>query len=641
MKRIGLLLALLLMPLSELCAAMPEIADMVRLPEFKSAHISPNGNYLALAAPSEKQTGLAILDISQYPKLKLISAYKFSPFEHVEQVTWANNERVLFTTSIQRGTLNRPRMTGRLFAMNADGSNRMMLYGTDFNNDFVFKYFDIIDLLLDDPEHILVAFYAHDRERPIATRININNGRRNRDVGSPLENGGLYADSQGAVRFAQGWTVEGKARIAYREDANADWQEPEVPFEDDFVTYGFTFDDKAILVDVERPGQMGIYRLNPADVTLEPVLVNENVEASEAIYEIGKNTRFVGTTFEDGKPYHQFIDETEPTAKLYRMLEESFPGDTVTITSSTWDGQKAIVAVSSDRAPANFYLFDVAKKQVAFLVSTRSWIDPEQMAARTPISFTARDGRRIHGYLTLPNGVEPKNLPMITVVHGGPHGPRDSWNWDMEPQLLASRGYAVLQVNFRGSGGYGDEFERAGYRHWGTSIQDDITDGVAWAVAQGIADENRLCIYGGSFGGYSVVQSMVREPALYKCGFAFVGIYDMNLMFEEGDIPASDYGINYLEKVLGTDEKIRAAQSPLSHLDKLQGALYVAHGKEDVRAHVEHYYRLIEALEKQKIPHRKLLVKNEGHGFYEQENRVKLYSELLNFIDTHIGKPER
>lgn len=634
---LALCLALCLLP-GQSAFAKPflPIDVFAKLPDFESVVISPGGKYIAVAAPTEEQTGLVILDIQEYPDLKVVGAYKFAPYFHVTDITWASDERVLFSSNRQVGTLNVPRRTGRLYAMNADGSNRRLLFGTEQNFTFVGRGYDIISMLRDDPDHILLASYAHDREIPYAYKVNVNSGRQRRIAVGPLDNGSLFADSEGDIRFATGWTDGLDMQYAYRESSEGEWVTRTLENGDDFGVYSFAKNDRDIIVHNNRDGAMGIYRLNPASGEMAPLVLDSNVEPGRLLRDLDSRV-VIGAVFEGGAPTNRFIDENVPTARLYKMLEKAFPGQQVRITSWMRDQSKAIVGVQSDRLPRDYFLFDIREKRADFLLSSRSWVDPLAMAARQPIRYEARDGLPINGYLTLPPGKEAKNLPLVTIVHGGPHGVRDAWQFDTEAQLLANRGYAVLQVNYRGSDGYGRSFEEAGWKNWGTAIQDDITDGVRWVVAEGIADPERLCIYGASFGGYSVLQSLTREPDLYRCGFAFVGVYDLNLMYKKGDIPEHATGISYLDRVLGTDPEVRAQQSPLNYVDKIRTPLYVAHGKEDVRAHVEHYYQLTKALDKAKIPYEKMLVKREGHGFYDLENRIRFYTELVNFIDAHIG----
>jgi dipeptidyl aminopeptidase/acylaminoacyl peptidase len=222
------------------------------------------------------------------------------------------------------------------------------------------------------------------------------------------------------------------------------------------------------------------------------------------------------------------------------------------VTSSSTDGRKRVVFVDSDTNPGDFYLFDQASGSLSKLVSSMSWIKPAQMASMEPIELSARDGLKLRGYLTRPLGKEAaKQLPMVVLVHGGPYGVRDNWAFDPEVQLLASRGYAVLQVNFRGSDGYGHAFARAGFGEWGGKMQDDVTDATRWAITQGIADAKRICIYGASYGGYAALEGAVKEPDLYQCAIGNSGVYDLRLMHSRGDIHESEHGEAYLMDALG------------------------------------------------------------------------------------------
>jgi dipeptidyl aminopeptidase/acylaminoacyl peptidase len=222
-------------------------------------------------------------------------------------------------------------------------------------------------------------------------------------------------------------------------------------------------------------------------------------------------------------------------------------------------------------------------------------------------------------------------------IHGGPHGPRDVWAFQTETQMLANRGYVVIQPNYRGSGGFGEFFEETGYRKWYGEMQDDITDATMWAIEQGITDEDKVCIYGASYGGYATLAGLTKEPDLYACGFAFVGVYDLELMYKYGDIQERKQGRNVLEDYIGRDEADLKARSPINHVANIKSPLYIAHGKKDIRAHVEHFYALRDRLEQENIPFEQLLVEKEGHGFYKIENRLNYANELLGFLDKHIG----
>jgi dipeptidyl aminopeptidase/acylaminoacyl peptidase len=247
----------------------------------------------------------------------------------------------------------------------------------------------------------------------------------------------------------------------------------------------------------------------------------------------------------------------------------------------------------------------------------------------------------LYGYLTLPPPVREGNqLPLVLMPHGGPHGPRDYWGFDPYVQVLATHGFAVLQVNFRGSGGYGPHFEKLGFREWPGNMQNDLTDSVAWAVKEGIADPRRICIYGWSYGGYAALMSAVKEPDLYACSVPAAGVYDLDIQYEESDFTRyTTWGKKYLDRVIGPTEADRRTASPISYLDKLKTPLFIVHGEADERVPVENARELKAALEKRGTKFEYMEKKHEGHGFFKEENRTAFFIALLDFLDRHIGAP--
>ena len=315
---------------------------------------------------------------------------------------------------------------------------------------------------------------------------------------------------------------------------------------------------------------------------------------------------------------------------------EALQGDQVQLVSSTSNGDINVIYASSDTNPGKYYLYDGVQNKLRILFSARGWLNENELSKTKPIQYKTRDGLTIYGYLTVPNGLEDKNLPLVVMPHGGPHGPRDYWGYDSEVQLLASRGMAVLRVNFRGSGGFGRNFEEAGYQKWGSDIQFDIIDGVKFLISNGTVNKNNICIMGASFGAYSALQSAILEPDMFKCAIGTVGIYDLPLMFEEGDISGRSTGQNYLENVLGTDETLLKAFSPSYNIDKLKAAVFIVHAGEDARAPIEQAESLIAALKKANHPYKYVLLEDEGHGFYKEEHRTAYYKQVINFLDKHL-----
>jgi dipeptidyl aminopeptidase/acylaminoacyl peptidase len=293
-----------------------------------------------------------------------------------------------------------------------------------------------------------------------------------------------------------------------------------------------------------------------------------------------------------------------------------------------------VVQVRSDTNPGEWYLFEREDGNLQPLFRRAEGIDPSRLATMEPLRFNTRDDLTVYGYLTSPPGRETaRNLPVVVLVHGGPYFVRDRWQYDPTAQLLASRGYAVLQVNFRGSEGYGAAFEVAGYREWGGRMQDDLTDATRWLIARGIADPRRICILGTSYGGYAALMGAVREPDLYRCAIGHSGAYDLRLLFREGPLGESPFGRNFLKRVLGEDEDELARRSPITGLDAIKARLMLIAGGQDRTVPPLHSQNLHAALDQRGIAHEWLFRPSEGHGFYGEENRADLYRRLIEFLD--------
>ena len=634
-------LLLLSLPLASQSAhAQTSVEDFVKHPAYNSIQLSPDGERLAVTIPVDDNTIIAVLDITDPTAIRPTARLALPNGEAVAGLFWANNERLVFRPARQFGSLLLPRSAGQIFAANADGSRTKQIYGTR-QGAYVGRFAEIIDRLDDQPNHILVAGYTSDRERPVAEVVNINGGPAQFQTRSPLNRGGLVADSQGQARFAYGMTDDFKQSFAYRPEGEEDWQVFDNPFPGDFSPVAFDTDDRHVIVNSRGPGALGLYRLDPLAGTYEP-LVTHDVAEVHGVLGDPSTDEIIGAEFLPDYPEVQFIDDEHPGAILRKQLTMAFPGYQLRITSASEDGNRLVVGTASDRQPFVYFLFDKETNRATPLLQRRPWIDPQQMNPREAFWITARDGVKLQGYLTHPNNNDSDVAPLVVVVHGGPHGPRDTWSYDGESQLLASRGYRVLQINYRGSGGRGQAFEESGYLKWGAEMQDDVTDATLWAIQEGLAERGQICIYGASYGGYSVLSGITREPDLYDCAFAFVGVYDLELMKKRGNIPERlVWGSAYLDAALGTDQEQLYARSPVNFVSKIKTPLYLVHGQLDKQAHVDNYYQLCKALDKAGIPYQKLLVKGEAHGFYAVKNRVKLYEEMLGFLGEHIGNETR
>jgi len=296
-----------------------------------------------------------------------------------------------------------------------------------------------------------------------------------------------------------------------------------------------------------------------------------------------------------------------------------------------------LVYTYSDRSRGTYYLYDKTNDTIAKLADDSPWINENEMSEQKPVQYTSRDGLVINGYLSLPIGVEPKNLPFVVHPHGGPWV-RDYWGYDPEVQFLTNRGYAVFQMNYRGSVGYGRRFWESSFKQWGKTMQDDITDGVRWLINEGIADPKRIAIYGASYGGYAVLAGLTFTPEVYCCGVDYVGV--SNLFTFMKSIP--EYWKPYLEmlyEMVGNpeiDKTLMEAASPIFHVDKIKAPLLIAQGRMDPRVNVNESDQMVEALRKRGIDVPYIVKDNEGHGFNNEENRFDFYEAMEKFLEKHL-----
>ena len=305
---------------------------------------------------------------------------------------------------------------------------------------------------------------------------------------------------------------------------------------------------------------------------------------------------------------------------------------------------KYIVYSFSDKTQGAYYLYDVKTGKVDKIADLAPWLDEKEMAGMLPIEYKSRDGLTINGYLTLPKGYtldNAKNLPVVVNPHGGPWY-RDEWGFNPEVQFLANRGYAVLQMNFRGSTGYGRKFWEASFKQWGKAMQDDITDGVNWLVDKGIADKSRVAIYGGSYGGYATLAGVTFTPDLYAAAVDYVGVSNL-FTFMKTVPPYWKPMLDMFHEMVGDPKKdslLMVAESPVMHADKIKTPLFVAQGKNDPRVNIDESNQMVEALKKRGIVVEYMVKDNEGHGFHNEENRYDFYRAMDKFLGEHMKNQE-
>ncbi|MDQ3288835.1 MAG: S9 family peptidase [Pseudomonadota bacterium] len=632
-------------------AEPPPIEDFVRHATYSMVKISPDGQYLAMTVDRGDQDVLTVLRTKD---LGIVKINQLPDKRSVGSFYWTSPDRLLFNAVRKRGRYEQPAGTGEWFAVNADGSKPrpLIFYGTrdvtQRGKSVGNEYFTLLDTLREDDQNVVMSVNYPRSMEGAGTEVVLMDtvtGRRKSLGRAPKENCSIALGPNKQPRFAvcssslgSDGEYEERTELHRRDDAGA-WSLVSSSKSDgkslsviqatpDGTVYAWQDDQKS-------PAALGT--LDVATGTFQPLFQDDVAEVSDMVWSTDQND-LVAVMTEAGAPRVKLIDESSPDGELYASLAASFPGQLVDFSSATQDGKQVVVSVRSDRNPGELYLYDRDTGKARFLMQGRSWLDKDQMGSVKPFSFAARDGKTIHGYLTIPKGSDGRDLPMIVNPHGGPIGPRDNWGFNSEAQLLASRGYAVLQVNFRGSGGFGKAFRDAGHGQWGQAIQNDIIDATRWAIQNGHADEDRICIYGGSFGGYSSLMAPAREPDLYQCAFGYVGVYDMQMMFDKGDIPQSESGKRFLRRTLGTDKAVLRETSPTSLAAKIRIPVYLAAGARDARAVPEQTEAMNKALTETGNPPEGMIIQSgEMHGFYKEEHNLNLYKEMLAFFERHIG----
>jgi dipeptidyl aminopeptidase/acylaminoacyl peptidase len=618
--------------------------------QIKTMKISPDGEHVAFNYEEGSEVKLATLHLDSQ---KLKASFGMGENQHVTNFWWSSDTRVVMSVREVTGILDSGGGQPRLYAANVDGSRREEIFASQ-DSSFVFLH-----PLLDDPEHIMIARYHWaDEGVPKVHLVNTFRGTMNYIGDHPTTDNitGFIADNDGELRIATEY-IEGETfddavfNLYYR--TGSDWNRFELEAKRqpiNFAPLGFSRDNSKVYFlsnhDMEKNDRLGAFRYDLGTDELQLLYRHPELDISGRI--TGHKGEVLGVITGFGQPdyiFFQDVAEGNEDAALMQRLTVAFSGREVGITSFSRDGSRAVVVVQSDRNPGEFYLFDTDTMQARFLSAMLPDLDKEKLVPLEALRIPARDGLKLHAFLARPEG-QKTNLPLLVEVHGGPFDIADDWLFTRDTQYFANHGYAVLKVNFRGSGNRGDDFVDMGRREWGGKMQDDVTDATRWAIEQGIADPDRICIFGGSYGGYSAIMGMIKEPDLYQCGVGIAGIYDL-VWFREGDgsdfLPWRDRESvaqfeRFLDAYVGEDADELRPYSPAHNVEKIKGEVFIAHGGDDVRVPVEHAYRLRTAMDAIGKSYEWMIKEDEGHGFFDVDNRVDLAERMLSFFDRNIGE---
>jgi dipeptidyl aminopeptidase/acylaminoacyl peptidase len=637
---LALLSSLLLFPIALGAQGLPPLLDREVFfgdPEIASAQLSPDGQYVSFRRPHQGVMNLWVKGIDE-------------PFEAARPVTAATDRPI----------------PGYLWSRDS----RYLLYVQDRAGDENYHVWAVdpsgaVDGAIPEPRNLTpvegarALIYSVPRSRPAVIMVGLNDrdasfhdvyqvdlssGERTLLIENTEEVAGFFFDSSGNVRLGIRQTPGGGTEMLTVADGRVAEQVYTCTFEESCGPVRAHPDGRRVYLLTNRGADVDLARLVLFDPeTGEEVVVEQDpegqVDLAGAVF--SDVSEELIATFYFGDRLRIYAQSQEFARDLER-LRQGLPGGDVLPGSTTADERLMLVSVTRDVDPGSTYLYDRDSGEISFLYRSRPEFPVEHMAGMEPIRYTARDGLEIPGYLTLPQGVEPRNLPLVVHPHGGPWA-RDTWGYDSFAQFLANRGYAVLQPNFRGSTGFGKAFLNAGNREWGTGyMQHDITDGVQHLISEGIADPDRIAIHGGSYGGYATLAGVTFTPDLYAAAIPYVAPSSLITLIES--FPA--YWRPFLEgtwyRRVGDpqDPEDRAdliARSPLTHVDSIRTPLLVVHGANDPRVTQRESDQLVVALRDRGIAVEYIVAPDEGHGFAGRNNRMALAVAMERFLAEHVG----
>ncbi len=655
MRRIAVLLASALAATANAAEAPPGPEAFFQHTRMTSASISPDGQTVAISTATSAAGRVRLVALD----LKSMKFTALAGFDDSDIATfhWVNDHRLVFDLDDRQAPVGKLDAASGLYAVNIDGTQMRELvsqYGRPWaerggerhplpwNTEFLQA---IGDRTSDDV--YVYKFEEYDRKHTDFNqlqRLNTLHGKAI-DVEAPAHSFDWVFDSKGELRIAT--TVKDDHRkVLARDPATNQWTElGDFRFlsdDDDNFSPSFVDQDGTLYVESNNGADktaVWTYDLARKKLADKPFLVSQRYDLNPDF--IALQGKLAGLRYDVDALVTQWISpEMEALqAKVDKMLPSTV---NLIDVASRGDGHFVVIHAFSDRVPGLYFLYNVQQGKLITLGKTQPDIDPKQMAGMEQIHYAARDGLEIPGYLTVPHGAERKNLPLVVMVHGGPNVRGRTWNWHPEVQFLASRGYAVLEPEYRGSTGYGQKLFNAGWKQWGLAMQDDIADGVKWTVAQGIVDPKRVCIAGASYGGYAVLMGLANDPALYRCGIDWVGVTDLDLLYTSDWSDISDAARKYgMPKLMGdrvADGAKLKATSPTANVGKIHAPVLLAYGGKDRRVPLEHGERFHDALMKQPGAKSEWVVyDDEGHGWRSIETNVDFWNRAAKFLDANIG----
>lgn len=632
-------------------AARPAIESFFQEPLLSGALLSPDGRTLAMrVATRGARSRLVALDLQS---LKPTVVASFSDAD-IGQFQWVNERRLVFDLRTRLTGPGRVDIGQGLFAVNADGEEFRQLVETRLSfvkshgggteqlpwNTHLYQTLsrqDSDDVFVTRPEEVSKDKVDYFK----LLRLNTLTGRA-REIDAPLHSQGWLLDAKGELRMAT--TYQGDQMTVQVRQADGRWKAlvERERYSANAWAPRYIGPDGQIYAEAQPTDKTGVYTLDAATGVLGRAAAAASKDFDLHPSFIANANKLLGLRYTIDAEITQWLDADMKALQMH--IDTLLPATANRLgVPARGDSQWVLVEAFADVQPTLTYLYHRGTRKLSSVGAARPDIQAAQMGQTDFMRITARDGLPLPAYLTLPATGPKKGLPMVVLAHGGPWVRGASWRWDAEVQFLASRGYAVLQPEFRGSTGFGWKHFRAGWKQWGLAMQDDLADAARWAIVQGIADPQRICIAGASYGGYATLMGLAKEPELYRCGINWVGVSDIDLMYSVGwsDIH-NEFKTLGMPRLIGDPvkdaERLKTA-SPLANAAKIKQPLLMAYGAWDVRVPLVHGEKLRDALKPHNPQVQWVVYEDEGHGWQKAETRIDFWGRVERFLNQHIGKP--
>lgn len=623
-----LVFSLLSTTTAQALSAQIPMRDFFKNPEQTKFQISYNAKYIAFLKPWNNRLNIFVQPLSP-DRLPVGDAKQvtFAKERDVVNFEWKGDSKILYTQD-SNGDEN-----DQIFALDLETQKILNLTPLAGSKSFIFNALPYIH-----PTEILVASNMRDKSVFDIYRINIENGTKQmvaRNNGKIMH---WATDHNGIVRVAQendGLTSKILTRNSEQEEFKTIL---EYEYKNSVIPLAFTADNKLLYAssNINRD-KAAIVLIDPSTgKEVKTIFAHPEVDVNECRFS-NKRKVFTAAVYHTWRQQYHFMDPNEESAQRIAKIKEKLGDVQINTISSNLNEDLYTYSIADDKGWA-VYLYDQRNDRLTSLYDSDRYLPRKLLADKRPIKYQARDGLTIHGYLTLPRNSNGKNLPLVVNPHGGPYNIRNLLYFEPMVQFLANRGYAVLQVNFRGSAGYGKKFYEAAFRQWGRAMQDDITDGVKYLIDQGVADPKRVAIYGASYGGYAALAGATFTPDLYACAIDVVGPSNIFTLFDTMATYWAPVKKIWIDRIGDPvkDKDMLTAISPVFHVDKIKAPLFVAQGAKDPRVNVNESNQIVDALRKRGIEVEYMLKENEGHGFANEENRFELNEAIEKFLAKHL-----